>query len=82
LSLRARADCQHIVYNAHDVALHDITTVRPYATFTAHGTPQRLEIFCSGTRCDILRRDQISVGVDRNHRAARWSARVVGEIRL
>lgn len=40
------------------------------------------EILCSGTRCDLLRLDLISVGVGRSQRAARWSACGIGEIRL
>lgn len=38
-----RAGGQQIVYGADDVALHDVTTDRPYLTFTVDGTAQRLD---------------------------------------
>lgn len=38
-----RAADQQIIYQADDVAVHDITTERPYVTFTVDGEAQRLD---------------------------------------
>jgi p-hydroxybenzoate 3-monooxygenase len=48
-----RADGQHVVYGVEDVVLHDVSTEKPFVTFTVDGTPDRVDadviVGCDGS---------------------------------
>jgi p-hydroxybenzoate 3-monooxygenase len=48
-----RADDQHVVYGVGDVVIHDVSTEKPFVTFTVDGTPNRVDadliVGCDGS---------------------------------